>query len=53
MSKANKKNQKCTQFWKHHIKQWSESGMSQNNFRGHLIYLQKLKHLFKFIPLHG
>lgn len=32
MSKANKKNQKCTQFWKHHIKQWSESGMSQNAY---------------------
>lgn len=32
MSKANKKNQKRTQFWKHHIKQWSESGMSQNAY---------------------
>lgn len=32
MSEAKKKNQKLNQFWEHHIKQWSESGMSQNAY---------------------
>ncbi|WP_320040037.1 IS66 family insertion sequence element accessory protein TnpA [uncultured Desulfobacter sp.] len=32
MSETEKKNQKLTQFWKYHIKQWSESGMSQNAY---------------------
>lgn len=32
MSEARKKTQRLAQFWKHHIKQWSESGMSQNAY---------------------
>lgn len=32
MSEARKKNQKLTQFWEYHIKQWSESGVSQNAY---------------------
>jgi len=32
MSATKKKNQKLTKFWEHHIKQWSESGMSQNAY---------------------
>lgn len=32
MSVTKKKNQKRTHFWKRHIKQWSESGMSQNAY---------------------
>ena len=32
MSETKKKNQKLTQFWKHHIKQWSESSVSQNEY---------------------
>ena len=32
MSETEKKNQNLTQFWNYHIKQWSESGMSQNAY---------------------
>ena len=32
MPQARGKNQKLTQFWKHHIEQWAESGLSQNAY---------------------
>ena len=32
MSETKKKNQKLIKFWEHHIKQWSESAMSQNAY---------------------
>ncbi len=32
MSKAKGKNRKLTQFWQVHIKQWSESGLTQNAY---------------------
>jgi hypothetical protein len=32
MSAAKEKSQKLTQFWKCHIEQWAESGLSQNAY---------------------